>query len=91
MSTAGNLAATADAMGNRVERYYDVASRLLALRDPLGRFTRLQYDPLNRVTVIQDPLSGFTRFSYDTNGNLLSVTGAKNQNTTYLPSSRLRI
>src|SRR5437016_3163733 len=38
---------------------------------------------LNRVTQIQDALGGLTSFTYDPNGNLLTVTDAKTQTTTY--------
>ncbi|MEX5216842.1 MAG: hypothetical protein NW701_03355 [Nitrospira sp.] len=47
-------------------------------------YTWLQfsYDDL-RVTQIPDALGGLTSFSYDNNGNLLTVTDAKNQSTSY--------
>ncbi len=38
---------------------------------------------LNRLTQVLDPLNGTTGFSYDPNGNLLSVTDARSNQTTY--------
>jgi YD repeat-containing protein len=38
---------------------------------------------LNRLTQVLDPLNGTTGFTYDANGNLLSVTDARSNATTY--------
>jgi len=41
------------------------------------------YDALNRLPWRLDPLKGTTGFTYDANGNLLSVTDARSNATTY--------
>ena len=41
------------------------------------------YDALNRLPWRLDPLNGTTGFTYDANGNLLSVTDARSNATTY--------
>ena len=38
---------------------------------------------MKRLTQVLDPLNGTTGFGYDPNGNLLSVTDARSNATTY--------
>ena len=44
---------------------------------------KFEYDHLNRVTEIASARHGNTAFRYDPNGNLLAVTDAKKQTTTF--------
>ena len=53
------------------------------LTTPLSYRFLTQRDALNRVTRITDPLQGVTVFSYDPNGNLLSLTDARGNVTSY--------
>jgi len=46
---------------------------------------------LNRLTQVLDPLNGTTGFSYDANGNLLTVTDARSNQTTYTYESMDRL
>src|SRR5882724_7947871 len=46
---------------------------------------------LNRQTGSTDPLQGVTALSYDANGNLLSVTDARNSVTSYIYDNMDRV
>ena len=48
-------------------------------------------DALDRVTHLTDALNGLTGFRYDANGNLLTVTDAKSQQTVYTYSTVDRV
>jgi YD repeat-containing protein len=49
----------------------------------LGQVVKSEYNVLNRITRTTDPLSAATQFAYDENGNLLSVTDARNKVISY--------
>ena len=53
--------------------------------------SRYSYDSLNDLTEVVDPLQGATKSSYDANGNLLSVTDARNEVTRYSYDSMDRL
>lgn len=81
---SGDLVAVTDALGRTGTRLVDALGRPITATNPLGQRTRYEYDALNRQTGSTDPLQGVTAFGYDANGNLLSVTDARNSVTSYV-------
>jgi YD repeat-containing protein len=50
-----------------------------------------QYNAFSQVTRIIDALTEETVFAYDPNGNLLSLTGARNKTTAYTYNTMDRV
>jgi YD repeat-containing protein len=56
---------------------------VVSVTNPLGHRTQQEYDALNWLTKVVDPFGNLTTFGSDPNGNLLSVTDARNGLTEY--------
>ncbi|HXQ38087.1 MAG TPA: RHS repeat-associated core domain-containing protein, partial [Anaerolineales bacterium] len=54
------------------------------ITNPLGETTQYEYDSLDLVTRVVDAAQQATLFSYDGNGNILSITDARNSVTSYI-------
>ncbi|MCU7919309.1 MAG: putative Ig domain-containing protein [Candidatus Thiodiazotropha sp. (ex Epidulcina cf. delphinae)] len=72
----GQLIATEDADGNRIEMTHDVVGRQEIVRDRLGNVTVLGYDDNGYVTAETDALGNTTSYARDERGNELSKTDA---------------
>lgn len=79
----GDLVSTTLPAGQTVKIFTDAAGRTVSVTSPTGPASRTDYDSLNRVIKRTDPLSGLTQFAYDPNGNLLTVTDARNNSLSY--------
>ncbi|MDZ4851880.1 MAG: putative Ig domain-containing protein [Pirellulaceae bacterium] len=64
----GNVTATADPLGNRIEFTYDAAGRQVQVRDPLGNINKSEYDAAGRQIATTTPRGFTTRFGFDDAG-----------------------
>ncbi|HKZ80773.1 MAG TPA: RHS repeat-associated core domain-containing protein [Pyrinomonadaceae bacterium] len=88
---SGDLVAITDSLNRTVTRYIDAAGRLTRTANTLGDATRYEYDNLNHPTRGIDPLQGVTASAYDPNGNVLSITDARNSVTSYIYDNMDRV
>lgn len=87
----GVLVEAIDPLGNSTRQEIDAAGRTTSVINPLGEVTRYEYDNLNQQTQGTDQMAGVTAFTYDGNGNLLTVTDARNSVTSYIYDNMDRI
>lgn len=87
----GDLVELRDALGRSVKRFLDGAGRAISTSSPIGQPVRIEYDNLNRVSRLTNPLQGTTVSAYNANGNLESVTNARNNITSYIYDNMDRV
>jgi RHS repeat-associated protein len=96
-----NLLTTTDDLGNPTSMAYDAAGNTVSVTDALLRESRFVYDELNRVTKSidasnSDPapacgLAGVTCFAFDAGGNLIDLTDANGNVTSFDYDERERV
>ena len=87
-----NKLSETDALGHTTRWTYDARNNKASEKDPLGHETKWTYDTFGNVVTIEDPLHHVTVNERATiavcgqatpSGNLLSVTNAKSEKTSY--------
>ncbi|MEW5883893.1 MAG: RHS repeat-associated core domain-containing protein [Armatimonadota bacterium] len=74
-----NPAQITDRAGRTIQVVYDPRNNPTRLTDALGQSTNVSYDPVfNKVTSVSDPKGNPTNFTHDSNGNLIQVRDALN-------------
>ena len=73
----GNLATTADALGNTVRFDYDAMDRRTSVTDPRGKVWLTEYDGLGGVTEETDPNGRARTTTYDDAGRVATRTDAR--------------
>lgn len=76
-----DLSSVTEPQGQISSFFSDAAGRLISTTNALNQTTRYEYNNLNERTKIIDALQQSTSFGYDADGNLTSVTDARNAGT----------
>ncbi len=81
-----------DALGRVTQFSYNTATLTTTVTDGLGNQTLLTYDSANRLTTVKAPTVGgvtpTTTFAYNTNGDVTSITDARNNTTVFQYDTR---
>ncbi|HEX2269002.1 MAG TPA: hypothetical protein VHH35_05690, partial [Pyrinomonadaceae bacterium] len=74
---AGDLVSITDPLDRTVTRYVDAAGRATRVTNALGQTTRYEFDANNQSAQGIDPNGGVSEVGHDANGNITSLTDAR--------------
>lgn len=86
----GDVVSVTDPLSRVTQPFVGNAARLVSVADALGQVAHSQYDAANRITSVADPRQRDS-ISYDVNSNLLTVTDARRNVTTYVYNDMDRV
>jgi YD repeat-containing protein len=82
-TTASQLAAAFDPLGNATHYRYDLQNRLLEEVDPQGGAVRYAYNRAGQLTSLTDPVGNTTRWEFDAGGRTVAEIDPLGLETTY--------